>query len=305
MTYRVIWLKEFKTFKDKSNAFNHTGMNSELAQMIKKWHLPGQKLAVGKQEHKSIIEQKLKISCLFNDAVMEVMWGIKHLMKSLVPQEESELPMEERLQMSYGLKTVLNRHGFSVKPEMVNERIIDTACVLYDCDLCETKHSEFLLSAGECIMEVSGIACQGWSLMKIATALKVLYDPETDIVYDDPESMLSKDELLRLKADARLYDGKLLKRTGAAVYNEIVWAREVKDDATRLLNILVHDDGHAALPQNSVPPGRGDHALTLLSLEVEKQEGRHMGMPENPPMPLGRAGSISEPAVQEVKQEMV
>ena len=50
---------------------------------------------------------------------MEVMWGIKHLMKSLVPQEESELPMEERLQMSYGLKTVLNRHGFNVKPEMV------------------------------------------------------------------------------------------------------------------------------------------------------------------------------------------
>ena len=36
-----------------------------------------------------------------------------------VPQEESELTMEERLQMSYGLKIVLNRHGFSVKPEMV------------------------------------------------------------------------------------------------------------------------------------------------------------------------------------------
>ena len=34
-------------------------------------------------------------------------------------------------------------------------------------------------------------------------------------------------------------------------------------------------------------------------------QGRHVGMPENPPMPLGRAGSISEPAVQEVKQEMV
>lgn len=153
---------------------------------------------------------------------------------------------------------------------MVNERIIDTACVLYDCDLCETKHSEFLLSAGECIMEVSGIVCQDWSLMKIATALKVLYDPETDIVYDDPESMLSKDELLRLKADARLYDGKLLKRTGAAVYNEIVWAREVKDDAIRLLNILVHEDGDAAMPENSVPPGRGDHALTLPPLKVEK-----------------------------------
>ena len=45
---------------------------------------------------------------------------------------------------------------------------------LYDCDLCETKHSGFLLSAGVCLMEVSGIAYQGWSLMKIATVLKVL-----------------------------------------------------------------------------------------------------------------------------------
>jgi len=59
LLYQVIWLKEFKTFKNKSNAFNHTGINSELAQMIKKWHLPGQLLAVGKQEHKTIIEQKL------------------------------------------------------------------------------------------------------------------------------------------------------------------------------------------------------------------------------------------------------
>jgi nucleolar protein 58 len=62
-------MKQFNTFKNKSNAFNHTGINSELAQMIKKWHLPGQLLAVGKQEHKTIIEQKLvsivSLLCLY------------------------------------------------------------------------------------------------------------------------------------------------------------------------------------------------------------------------------------------------
>jgi nucleolar protein 58 len=68
----------------------------------------------------------------------------------------------------------------------VNERIIDTACVLYDCDLCETKHSDFLLSAGVRLKEVSGIEYEGWSLMKIATALRVLCDPEKD-GHDDPE----------------------------------------------------------------------------------------------------------------------
>jgi len=58
---------------------------------------------------------------------------------------------------------------------------------LYDCDLCETKHSDFLLSAGVSLMVVSGIAYQGWSLMKIATALRVLCDPEKEDGHDDPE----------------------------------------------------------------------------------------------------------------------
>ena len=36
---------------------------------------------------------------------MEVMWGIKYQMKTLVPMEEAVLPREERLKMSYGIKT--------------------------------------------------------------------------------------------------------------------------------------------------------------------------------------------------------
>jgi nucleolar protein 58 len=45
--------------------------------MIKKWLLPKQKLAVGKLEYKTCIEASLKIPCLFDDAVMELMWGLK------------------------------------------------------------------------------------------------------------------------------------------------------------------------------------------------------------------------------------
>lgn len=51
--------------------------------------------------------------------------GIKNLMKSLVPLEDAELSNEDRLPMSYGMKTVLNRHGFDVTPEMVNDKIGD------------------------------------------------------------------------------------------------------------------------------------------------------------------------------------
>ncbi|RLM69865.1 hypothetical protein C2845_PM17G06180 [Panicum miliaceum] len=106
---------EFKTFKDKAHVFNHTGVNKELAEMIRKWHTPGQ---LGKLEHKTIIESKLKIPCLHDDTVMEVMWGTKNLIKSLVPTEYSELSKGDRPQMSFGMKTVLKRHDIFVLPEM-------------------------------------------------------------------------------------------------------------------------------------------------------------------------------------------
>ncbi|KAG2575298.1 probable nucleolar protein 5-2 isoform X3 [Panicum virgatum] len=111
-TQLFIWLKKFRTFNDKSKVINHTGISTHLTEMIKKWHLPGQKLAVGKLEYKKAIEARLKIPCLFNDEVLEVMWGLKNLMRSLVPEETSELTGEDRLQMSYGMKTVLDRYGF-------------------------------------------------------------------------------------------------------------------------------------------------------------------------------------------------
>lgn len=57
--HQVIWLTEFKTFKNKAHVFNHTGVNKDLADMIRKWHVPGQLLAVGNEEHKRIIESKL------------------------------------------------------------------------------------------------------------------------------------------------------------------------------------------------------------------------------------------------------
>lgn len=60
------------------------------------------------------------ISCLYDEFVMEVMWGLTNLMHSLVPEENSQLSKEDRLQMSQGLKMLLNRYGFDVKPGMVS-----------------------------------------------------------------------------------------------------------------------------------------------------------------------------------------
>ncbi|RLM61157.1 hypothetical protein C2845_PM14G13870 [Panicum miliaceum] len=174
---------------------NNIFVKAQHVSNIRRWHVPGQLLAVGKLEHKIIIESQLQcmlfilaeVPCLYDDTVMEVIWGIKNLMKSLVPDEDSELSKEERLQMSLGMETVLTRHGIVVTPEMVNEQIIEYACILYDCELYETKHSGFLTNCGDWLEEISGIECKGYSPMKLATALKILCIPEDDIPHDDRE----------------------------------------------------------------------------------------------------------------------
>jgi len=51
---------------------------------------------------------------------MKLMWGIQHLMHKFVPEEKAEVAKEDRLPMSQGLKMVLRRYGFDVKPEMVS-----------------------------------------------------------------------------------------------------------------------------------------------------------------------------------------
>jgi nucleolar protein 58 len=64
------------------------------------------------------------VPCRFDEAVLEVMWGLKNLMDSLVPEEELKLTQEDRLPMSQGLKMFLYRHGFDVKPEMVSSKVV-------------------------------------------------------------------------------------------------------------------------------------------------------------------------------------
>lgn len=147
--YQVAFLKEFQVFNDKASAINSNGVCSKLAKMIRRSLWPGQRLAVGKCEYKNIIEASLVslsfpciytcacepfehkfcffffffcqgIHCLFNEAVLEVMWGLKYLIKVLVPGEEVELTNEDRFQMCQGLKLVLNRYGFQVESKMVS-----------------------------------------------------------------------------------------------------------------------------------------------------------------------------------------
>ncbi|KAL6873657.1 hypothetical protein ACP4OV_013739 [Aristida adscensionis] len=97
---KSVYPKGFQTFEDKANAINSdTGVNQKLATMIRNCVITKQKLAVGNPEYKNIIERNMGISCLCNDVVMELMWGLKYQMKNLVPGEELELTNEDKFHM--------------------------------------------------------------------------------------------------------------------------------------------------------------------------------------------------------------
>ncbi|CAL5069479.1 unnamed protein product [Urochloa decumbens] len=238
--YRVedfIWLKEFREFKDKSCVINQdTGVSLDLAEMIKSCHVPGWKIAVGKAEYKVIIEKSLGIPCLCDGIVMEVMWGLKHLMHFLVPQEKIKLRNVDRLPMSQGLKMILNRHGFDVKPEMVNDDIILAACILLDCEYCDVKNSKPLRVAGEHIKDVSGIKSEGWDLMKLATAVKIICYPADATITE--KKKFTRDEVLKFEKDAHKYEDRFNKGICLNVYNEMVEAREITRSIHRALETL-------------------------------------------------------------------
>jgi len=69
----------------------------------------------------------------------------------------------------------------------VNKRIILAASTLLDCELIEQKHCAALKKAGEQIKDVSGINTNGWSLLKLATALMIILYPEENIIAGNPK----------------------------------------------------------------------------------------------------------------------
>jgi len=205
--------------------------------MIRKWLLPEMKLAVGKPEYKMIIESDLKITCVHNEIVMELMWGIQHLMHRLLPEEKAEVAKEDRLPMSQGLKMCLRRYGFDVKPEMVNDQIVETAGDLFECDAIEKLFSSYLRDVSLCIKDTSGINCENWGNLKLATALIVIFGPEEDD--NDFREVLSEDEVSKLMDDARKCYGVLSMALSLRTYKKIRSAYRVRNEKKILLESLI------------------------------------------------------------------
>lgn len=234
----VVWLRHFRTFEDKSSAINqNTGVSESLTEMIMKCHCPGQKMAVGKPEYKKIIEESLKITCVSGPTVMELMWGIQICMPSLVPSEKAGLTEDDRFPMSHGLKKVLSRYDCDyVKPKMLNEPILMTAYVLYECDSFEDKKSEELDHLAALIKVMSCIDTKGWCSLKIATALKNIWCPEDA---GNSCEIISEDDVSRLVNGADKYEGVLVKDACLKLSRQIVKAHDARIKKRKLLKKYV------------------------------------------------------------------
>jgi hypothetical protein len=55
--------------------------------------------------------------------------------------------------------------------------VVVTACLLYDAEVIENRYGEQLHWAAGKLKDVSGIDSAGWKMLKIATALKIMFDP--------------------------------------------------------------------------------------------------------------------------------
>jgi hypothetical protein len=74
-----------------------------------------------------------EITCLYDDNVEEVMWGLKNNMGYLVLEEKTVLAKKVCLPMSKRFEMFLSRYGFDMKPEMVSLLLgLCLACSLSD-----------------------------------------------------------------------------------------------------------------------------------------------------------------------------
>uniref|UniRef100_A0A0E0MG57 Uncharacterized protein n=1 Tax=Oryza punctata TaxID=4537 RepID=A0A0E0MG57_ORYPU len=203
--------------------------------MIMKWRRPGQKLVLGKPEYKSIIETTLGIPCLYDEVVMEVMWGMKHHMSRFVPAEESKLPKEDNLTTSQGLRMFLSRYGFDTKPEMVYNDIVSAAATVFWCDAVEKDLYEHLKHLGRYLKNVSGIDYENWDTVKLATAFKIICSRKIDA----SDEMFSDDVRSKLLDDADKYKDLVFPTGCISNYKNILGIKIVRNDKMDELASLV------------------------------------------------------------------
>jgi nucleolar protein 58 len=145
----------------------------------------------------------------------------------------------------------------------INGSIIEVTCLVFNCDYSVDRYSQSLHEAAKHLKNISGINSEGWDLLKIATALKMVCCPEDHLTGGAEQvnhsialkiicssfdkiviwvmgqcvfpHIFSEDERKKLLKDAPEYKGKLKPRCVLLVYEDIVWAPETRNKWLGLL----------------------------------------------------------------------
>ncbi|KDP35364.1 hypothetical protein JCGZ_10348 [Jatropha curcas] len=132
---KVVKLKAFSKFENTSEALEAATklLDSTTSKGLRKFlksHCDGEILAVADSKLGNAIKDKLKIECVHNNAVMELMRGLRAQLTELI----TGLHAQDLAPMSLGLSHSLSRYKLKFSPDKVDTMIIQAIGLLDDLD---------------------------------------------------------------------------------------------------------------------------------------------------------------------------
>ncbi|XP_010550954.1 PREDICTED: probable nucleolar protein 5-2 [Tarenaya hassleriana] len=132
---KVVKLKAFNKFENTSEALEAAaklmeGAPSKGLRKFLKANCEGEALAVADSKLGNVIKEKLKIECVHNSAVMELLRGVRSQLTELI----SGLADQDLAPMSLGLSHSLARYKLKFSPDKVDTMIIQAIGLLDDLD---------------------------------------------------------------------------------------------------------------------------------------------------------------------------
>ncbi|KAL2506118.1 putative nucleolar protein 5-1 [Abeliophyllum distichum] len=132
---QVVKLKAFSKFENTSEALSAATLliDSKPSKGLRKFlraHCESDVLAVADSKLGNAIKEKLQIECVHNNAVMELMRGVRSQLTELI----SGLASQDLAPMSLGLSHSLSRYKLKFSPDKVDTMIIQAISLLDDLD---------------------------------------------------------------------------------------------------------------------------------------------------------------------------
>ncbi|KAJ8443790.1 hypothetical protein Cgig2_017271 [Carnegiea gigantea] len=132
---QVVKLKAFDKFENTAEALSAATLliDSKPSKGLRKFlkaHCQGETLAVADSKLGNAIKEKLQIDCVHNNAVLELMRGVRSQLTELI----SGLGTQDLAPMSLGLSHSLSRYKLKFSPEKVDTMIIQAIGLLDDLD---------------------------------------------------------------------------------------------------------------------------------------------------------------------------